>query len=277
MRTDEWWHEAEGYDAGRYDPGPYYPGRYDEPRPPLERLTHLVLVDGRLVDTWSEPVEGTRWEEHARRFDRERRPPLPPAPPPRPAHEEVLEWLSAVCGGPAAVAALNAAPLRDDDTDLPEVVHRPHRERLEAVAELLDSVAGTLLDVEAAIALRRALLVVWAEEPQVLTGAASAAQAAGGLCWAVGKANGWYAGTGLTQTRVAQALGLRPGISASGQRVQLALRGLLGQPLPGWGPSRWGVPDLLPLARTDVLVSGTRATLVRLRDRAEAARAALAA
>ena len=33
------------------------------------RLRHQVLVDGRLVDSWTEPVEGTRWERHARDFD----------------------------------------------------------------------------------------------------------------------------------------------------------------------------------------------------------------
>lgn len=250
---------------------------YDEPRPRLDRLTHLVLVDGRLVDTWSEPVEGTRWEEDARRFDAERRPLAPPPPPPRPAHEEVLEWLSAVCGGPAAVTALDAEPLVEDGTDLPEVEHRPHRERLESVAELLDSVAGTLLGAEASFALRRGLLGVWEAEPQVVTGAATAAHAAGGLCWAVGKANGWYAGTGLTQTRVREALGLACPLSGPGRRAQVGLRGLIGQPLDGWRAHRWGAPDLLPLGRTDVLVGSTRTTLVRLRDRAEAARAALAA
>ena len=48
---------------------------YDDPRhyvtPDPDRLTHLVLVDGRLVDVWSEPVAGTRWQEHAERFDRQ--------------------------------------------------------------------------------------------------------------------------------------------------------------------------------------------------------------
>ena len=60
-----------------YDTYPYaHP--YEDPRSSdLDRLTHLVLVDGRLVDVWSEPVSGTRWQEPAERFDRELRRPEP--------------------------------------------------------------------------------------------------------------------------------------------------------------------------------------------------------
>src|SRR5262245_13108067 len=88
---------------------------FDEPPSGgLDRLTHLVLVDGRLVEVWSEPVTGTRWQHHADRFDRERRPPSPPPPrssaPVRPEHELVLTWLDAVVGGRERLLALDAGP-----------------------------------------------------------------------------------------------------------------------------------------------------------------------
>ena len=69
--------------------------------PPVpERVTHLVFVDGRLVDTWREPAIGTEWEAVALRHDREA---LPPEPPPPAPHERVARWLAGVCGGAAAV------------------------------------------------------------------------------------------------------------------------------------------------------------------------------
>jgi hypothetical protein len=49
---------AGDYPWWRYEPAWDHVGR-DEPAE-LDRLTHLVLVDGRLVETWSEPVTGTR-------------------------------------------------------------------------------------------------------------------------------------------------------------------------------------------------------------------------
>jgi hypothetical protein len=237
----------------------------------LDRLTHLVFVDGRLVDAWTESVRGTPWEEAARRHDRDRRPVFePPAPP----YVRVLEWLAAVCGGPAGVAALDDAPLDDDHIDLPADLPDPRsRYRLEAAAELIDSASAALFDAETSYACRHALLVLWSEAPELVLGAPTPAHLAGGVCWAVGKANGLYGPRGVrTQASVQEALGLSQAISGQGQRVATALRGLLATATQPYG---WpGVPDLLPLGRPELLVSATRRRLVHLRDRARRAEAA---
>jgi hypothetical protein len=247
----------------------HYNTRYD--RPPLDRVTHLVFVDGRLVESWREPADGTEWEAIAHRHDRES---LPPEPPPKPIHEQVLEWLAEICGGPAAVDALTGAPLTDDAIDLPvEYAERTGREQMEATAELLDTVAARWFDTESSFAFRHALLALWSEDPETVTGAATAAHLAGGICWAVGKANGLYnpAGT-LRVGRVQEALALRSPISGYGGTVRAALRGFRGRPMDRWGRPV-GVPDLLALSRTDVLLGDTRGRLVRIRERARAAAA----
>ena len=81
------WPEAEPYDA-------HLAGAAE-----LDRLTHLVLVDGRLVDVWSEPVSGSRWQPHADRFDRERRPSVLSAPPPPLSCAAWSEWFSSRSDG----------------------------------------------------------------------------------------------------------------------------------------------------------------------------------
>lgn len=242
---------------------------YSPPVP--ERVTHLVFVDGRLVDTWREPAIGTEWEAVALRHDREARPPEPPPPAP---HERVSQWLVGVCGGRAAVDALTDEPLDDDRIDLPtEYPHPADRERVEATAELLDAVAERCFDAETSYAFRHALLALWAEDPDVVTRAASAAHVAAGICWAVGKANGLFNPAGATRVRAVQdALALRSPASSYGGTVRIALigfRSTVGQ----WGrPS--GVPDLLALGRSELLLGDTRARLIRLRDRARSAAAA---
>src|SRR5689334_16023716 len=133
MHDDEfpWWRQVPPYESfgHAFDPG----GAHG-----LDRLTHLVLVDGRLVEAWSEPVSGTRWQVHADRFESERRPAEPPPPPP---WQRALDWLGEVCGGPQAVAALDARPAEAaEDGDLPTDVDARARERLEATADLLGAV-----------------------------------------------------------------------------------------------------------------------------------------
>lgn len=246
------------------------PWGWDGPAPePVDRLTHLVLVDGRLVETWTGPVEGTRWQRHADRFDRELQRPEPVPPP----WQQVLDWLADLCGGPAAVAALGAEPL-DDAVDLPaDTPDARSRGRLEATAELLDAVAERWFDDETAVALRRALLRVWDDDPDTVLLARSAAHLAGGLCWAVGKANGCFRPQGeLTMARVQESLALRSAISGYGTTVERALRGFRPVPTVRWRRPL-GVPDLLPLGVPGLLTSTTRERLVRLRDRALAARA----
>jgi hypothetical protein len=258
-----------------YDTFPYaYPD--ERPRPSdLDRLTHLVLVDGRLVDVWSEPVSGTRWQEHAERFDRELRRPEPE--PQVPTHERALRWLDDVCGGREAVLALDTEPLADDGRDLPEAQTQQAQSRLAAVAELLDAVAQRWFDDEASHALRTALLTVWEREPEVVLDAATAAHVAGGICWVVGKANGLFRPQGeQTMGRVKEALALHATISTYGKVVQRALVGYRDPSSQGW----WrpdDLPDLLALGHPDLLLGSVRRRLVRVRDRALEARDSTAA
>jgi hypothetical protein len=113
---------------------------------------------------------------------------------------------------------------------------------------------------------------VWAEEPETVVHARSAAQLAGGLCWAVGKANGCFHPQGdLTMARVQEALALSSSISGYGATVRRALVGFRTPDRERWWRPE-GVPALEPLGRPELLCSSTRARLVRVRDRAEAAR-----
>lgn len=266
------------YADDRCDPYLRHATSYDDPGgwqgDPLERLTHLVMVDGRLVETWTEPVEGTRWEHFATRFDRELLR-LRPTPTPIPPYDQVLGWLNDVCGGAAAVSGLTAYPLSQDGLDLPEVPDIATRQRLEAASELLDAAAARCFDRgpggETGHALRRALLLVWKEEPETVLHLKSAAHLAGGICWAVGKANGLFGPQGVaTQKDVQEALALVTAISAPGTTVQRALQGFA--PLAAGRP--WTAPDLQPLGRPDLLISRTRRVLLRLRDRAREAKSA---
>jgi hypothetical protein len=249
-----------------YDTYPYdFPGRSD-----LDRLTHLVLVDGRLVDVWSEPVTGTRWQEHAERFDRELRRPEPE--PQVPTHERALRWLDDVCGGRDAVLALDTDPLVDDGRDLPEAPARQAQSRLAAVDELLDAVAHRWFDAETSHALRTALLTVWEREPEVVLDAATAAHVAGGICWAVGKANALFRPHGeRTMGQVKEALALHATISSYGKVVQRALVGYRDPSSQGWWRPE-EVPDLLALGHSQLLLGPVRRRLVRVRDRALEAR-----
>ena len=249
-----------------YDVG--HPWRAD---PGRDRVTHLVFVDGRLVDLWREPAVGTEWESVANGFDREAR---PPASPPKAEHVRVQEWLADVCGGTAAVDALTTDPLDDDRIDLPtDYAERSWRDRMEGTAELLDSTAERCFDAESSYAFRHALLALWTEDPDTVIRASSAAHLAGGICWAVGKANGVLSPTGTLRVgRLQEALALRSTPSSYGGVVRGALRGFRGRPLDRWDRPA-GVPDLLPLGRTDVLLGSTRERLVRIRDRARAAAA----
>jgi hypothetical protein len=256
-----------------YDTHPYDEWGRDRV-PELDRLTHLVLVDGRLVEVWSEPVTGTRWQEHADRFDRERRRPEPE--PVVPTYGRALAWLDDVCGGREAVLALEAEPLVDDGRDLPEAPTRQAQSRLAAVAELLDAVGQKWFDDETSQALRSALLLVWEREPEVVMDAATAAHVAGGICWAVGKANALYRPQGeRTMGRIKEALALHVTISTYGRVVERALVGYRDPSAKGWW--RPDGPELLPLGHPELLLGAVRRRLLRVRERALEARDATAA
>jgi hypothetical protein len=263
---------------------PFYDDRYDSYGTPwpgepgladtglTDRVTHLVFVDGRLVDHWTEPASGSRWQPYAERFDRERR---PPAPPPTPLHEQALRWLDGVCGGRDAVLSLDADPLTDDGRDLPDTGSRQEQELLAETWRLLERTSERYFDGEVALALRAALLIGREREsrggPEQVP-----AHWAGGLLWLVGKANALlYPASAVTQRALQDHLGVGTSLSTLGQQVQRAIVGWWATDPLAARP--WTAPDVLPTGRPELLTSGTRERLVRLRDEALAAQKSSAA
>jgi hypothetical protein len=120
--------------------------------------------------------------------------------------------------------------------------------------------------------MRRALVLVWEASPDTVRRARSAAALAGGVIWAVGKANDLFTRRGVTQSAVQRLLGLSSSISTLGPGIQRELRGFA--LFTGFRPR--GVPDLLPLGRPELLTSSTRRLLIAVRDRAEEAKRAAA-
>jgi hypothetical protein len=196
-----------------------------------------------------------------------------PRPPERREHEVALEWLASVCGGPAAVEALHARPLVPDGLDLPAVAAAADRQRLDAVAELLDAVAVRFFDAETGIALRRALLRLWELEPLVVLGPRPAAQVAAGICHAVAAANGRVGSRGaVRQSDLRGFFAVSGSPSAYAGPVTGTLRGFwpwhdVSRP---WMSDR-RLPDLTALGHADLLTGRVRAQLVRVRDQALAA------
>jgi hypothetical protein len=266
-RWDERWSEQR-WPKRRWSDHSWWDGRTS---PTLDRLTHLVLVDGRLVDMWSEPVAGTRWQHHADRLERDRRPSAPSWPA-EPAHEQVLAWLDAAVGGREQLIALEEFSASDDDFEPHPDLPPPARELLADVVDLLDTGARTLREPEARLLLHRALASVWTSDPDAVLGAGSAARVAAGLCWLVGKANGWFGPGGrVTQGRVKDALACPTTLSVAGRAYQQAVAGFWPQP----PRASYLLPDLLLLGRPELLTAATRRRLVRSRDQALAAAAAL--
>jgi len=257
-------------DCDRYEPRPWWAAaeswRVDRGRL-HNRLTHLVLLDGRLIETWSEPVEDTRWQHVAEQLDMEKE---LPAAPPRPRllpHESALDWLDSLVGGRIALEALTDDPLptppllRVDDLPLAS------RHRVEAVTRAL-GVLNELFDAETGRALKTVLATLWEEDRDVVLNAKSAAQVAGGICWLVGRANDLYGKDKVTQQAVQKQIGLKTTISSFGSTVHRALRGLQ----PTYVERPWSQRDLLATGRAEFLTSTTRRRLIRLRDQAVAAR-----
>ena len=267
--TADPWHEP-GYEP--WDDRRWSDRRWDSrSSPTLDRLTHLVLVDGRLVDVWSEPVSGTRWQHHADRLERDRRPP-DPFRPTEPAHEQVLAWLDAAVGGRDRLLALDAFSAPDDDFEPDPDLPPRARELLADVVDLLETGARALREPEARVLLHRALACVWTSDPDAVLEAGSAARAAAGLCWLVGKANGWFGPGGrVTQARVKEALGCSTTLSVAGRAYRQAVAGFWPQP----PRASFLLPDLLLLGRPELLTAATRRRLVRTRDQALAAAAAV--
>lgn len=239
----------------------------------LDRLTHLVLVDGRLVDMWSEPVAGSRWQEHADRFDRERRPPVTATPAP-PVHTQVLTWLDAAVGGRGPLMALDTAPLVDDgfepDPDLPAL----RREVLATVVDLLDHAARELRVPEARAALTNTLRAAYETDPDGVFQIGDAARLAGGVSWVAAKANALVgAGAITTASALQQAVECRAQLSLPGRAVQALIAGYWPEPRCPTAT----LPNLLLLGRPELLTAATRRRLVRARDQALAAERAASA
>ncbi|MGZ5400508.1 MAG: hypothetical protein ACXWDM_10890 [Nocardioides sp.] len=231
---------------------------YDPVRPGVERLRLQAYVDGRLVDSWTEPVRGSRWERFADQFDGER-PPAVHRPPEPPRHEQVLRWLDGVVGGRAALLALTAEA--GDQVPAPYLPDTESEVAYVAVREALAPVADEFLDAEARRVLDRSLALLWEAAPHAVTGARSAKTVAGGLLWIVGKANGLFDG-GFTQQLVRRELWLKQGLNVPGQALARHLRGL-----DFHGARRpHGCPDLASFARPELLTVETRRTLVQWRD-----------
>ena len=241
-----------------------------------DRLTHMVLIDGRLVEFWTEPVEGTRWAHHADALDRhtervaagigriDRSVTLAP-------YEAMLAWLEALLGGPAGLDSVTATPLAAaaEDEAAPQISRAADQQRVDQALEHLDCVAETWFDPEVRIAFRRALVRVLDAAPDLVLDAKSAGLAAGGVCWAVLRANDLIGADRPVRVTDVQRL---LGTSSLGQRGGQVARALYG--LRPAAPARpQDCPDLVPLGQADLLTSTTRSRLLRWRDRAQETRA----
>ena len=225
------------------------------------RLSHLVFVDGRLVDAWSERVEESTYADVARRHDDDRRPHVVPGPPPLPRHAQALHWLDCVAGGREELLAMTASPvalprLRDH---LDPVVDEPWLVADELLADLRES----MLPSDLAAPLRECLLLVRDRLPE-LAERMTPDRLAAGAAWVVGKANAAIGPEGpVMQRRIADHLGTTS-LHASGQQVLGHVRRL------GWVSARpWqcNAPTLLAVGRVELLSATVRRDLVELRDR----------
>lgn len=224
------------------------------------RLHHLVFVDGRLVDAWSERVEESAYADVARRHDEERRPTLVQPPPP-PRHLQALAWLDEVAGGRDALLSMTASPVA-----LPRLA-----DHLDPVAdepwlvteEVLSDLRESLLAADLAAPLRECLLLARERVPE-LAERMGPDRLAAGIAWVVGKANAAIGPEGpVTQVRIADHLGTSS-LHACGTQVLGHVRRL------GWATVRpWaiGAPALLPVGRVELLSAPVRRDLVELRDR----------
>jgi hypothetical protein len=258
-------------DCDRYEPRPWWATRESwrgDGGRMHNRLTHLVLLDGRLIETMSEPVEGTRWMHVAEQLDREKQVVAPPTPRRLP-HDSALDWLDSLVGGRIALESLSDDPLPALPGPQVEDLPLASRHRLEGVTRALDALTD-LFDAETGQALTNVLAALWEEDRDVVLKAKSAAQVAGGICWVVGKANDLFGKDKVTQLETQKKLGLTTTISSFGSTVHRALRGLQ----PTFVDRPWSQRDLLATGRASFLTSTTRRRLVRLRDQAMAARAA---
>ncbi len=225
------------------------------------RLSHLVFVDGRLVDAWSERVEESTYADVARRHDEERQPQVAQSPPPLPRHVQALHWLDSVAGGREELLTMTASPVA-----LPRL-----RDHLDPVAdepwlvadELLGDLREALLPADLAAPLRECLLLAHDRLPE-LAERMTPTRVAAGVAWVVGKANAAIGPEGpITQIRIADHLGTTS-LNACGNQVLGHVRRI------GWVSARpWAsnAPALTAVGRVELLSATLRRDLVELRDR----------
>lgn len=252
---------------------PVHPFLSSPVRPQSDLVTHLVFVGGRLAETWSEEAADSDYAEFARSLTHERRRVDPPPPPDVPAHVRLLAWLDEQAGGRESLVRMTADRLADVGTDVPEANGSLDRQRLMEVAELIDGCASVLLRLEEwGSVCRRALVVLWETDREVIRQAPTPAHVAAGIVWSIGRANGWFPRSGhsiCTQSALRDHFVLTTYPSAFGKSVQTALRTVWPTgALQPWGWQRPTTPDLDPLGRPDLLTTSTRSTLLRLRDQA---------
>lgn len=225
------------------------------------RLSHLVFLDGRLVDAWTESPADGPYASLAREHDAERRPQVVQAPPDPPRHEQVLAWLDGVVGGREALLSLvpdGEVPL------LREVVDPVADEPWLVVDELVGDVCDALLSPDLAAPLRRCVLLLRDRAPW-LPERASATRIAAGVVWLVGKANAAIGPAGpVTQSSIAAHLGVS-NLGSQGSTVSGHLRRI------GWASSQpypRAYPDLHATGRPELLSASVVEDLARMRDEA---------
>lgn len=266
--ADDRWVQDRYYDY-EPPPEPWYAG---PSRTPERTVSYVVLVDGRVVDEWHEPLRQSPWRDDPRveRVQRLWREEPAPAPEPRPWLATV-RWLEHVVGGSDQLATLTADPLPDEEFRLPEaaVGDGDVVARFRRANALLDDLADQFFDVELRTAFRRALAGVGME---VLGGVqpSDPVQVAASVCWLVVRANGMMTPAGsVTQKAITTHLRL-PSFPTARARV---VGRLLGSPCPPWVSRPHGLPELEAFSRADVLTSRTRAEITSLRDAALVAEA----
>lgn len=268
---DPW--RAESYEMD--DPVPPY-WLMDQPPSPDRTVAYVVLVDGRVIDTWQESLHDSPWR-HDPRVERSHRPwreEPKPVPEPRP-WVETVRWLEHVVGGSDVLASLAADPLPDEEFELPELAFGDGDvvARFRRTVAHLDGIADTFFDVELRTAFRRALS---AAGPHLFRNGSSIdpAQTAAAISWTLIRANGLKPPIGpLTQKELTARLGLSGFPSSRAHAVNR----LLGVPQPAWVRRPAGALDLEVLARTDLLTSRTKREICSLRDRAREAEAQVVA
>lgn len=265
VRDESWDDEIDRWSLEGWHGGTGVPG---EPK-----VTYVVLVDGEVLESWSEPLRESAWQQHPRtgvdyeqlRTWRKRSWTMPEGPN---HHEQTIAWLERATGGVTALADLDVTPLSPEDVPMPLLLVSDHglESGLTEAARLVDDVHERFWGGEAELrtAFRRGLAAC---APGLLTGPRpwEPAVVAGAVVWAVGKANGVFRqGLKPTQKDVAAALGLKTLPAGRGGEVVRALGG----PERGWSHYGWDWHQYEALGRVDLLVSATRRDMITARDNA---------